>query len=164
MILFGIGGSPDLINYESKRSYLCIRKGAKAVFNGKAHFANHTSLLAGADIMFGDDFSSNNGCKFSCVDRIEFGNNCLLGENVVIRDSDCHTIMEGETVHPNTAKVKIGNNVWIANNVNVLKGITIADNAVVGYGSLVVKDLNEENAIYAGGSAKLVKNGIRWER
>lgn len=84
----------------------------------------------------------------------------MLGGNVVIRDSDGHTIMEGESVHLNTAKVKIGNHVWIANNVNVLKGVTIADNAVVGYESLVVKDL----AIYDGGPAKLVNNGIRWER
>ncbi len=164
MILFGIGGSPDLIYYESKKNYLGIRSGAKIVFKGSAQFATHTSVLAaGNELVFGDKFSSNNGCKFSCVEGISFGGDCLLGGNVVVRDSDGHTINEGNVVHPNTGKVKIGSHVWIANNVKVLKGITIADGAVIGYGSLVVKDALEENSIYAGHPAKLVKHGIEWE-
>lgn len=87
----------------------------------------------------------------------------MLGGNVVVRDSDGHTVIDGDMVHPNTGKVSIGSHIWIANNVNVLKGVAIADNTVIGYGSLVVKNALEENSIYAGSPAKLVKQGIKWQ-
>ncbi len=164
MIVFGIGGSPDLIHYESRKNYLGIRKDAKVIFRGTAHFGTHTSLLVSKkQIQFGNKFSSNNGCKFSCVEGIEFGEDCLLGGNVVVRDSDGHTIVEEHNTHPNTGKIKIGNHVWIANNVNILKNVTVADNSVVAYGSLVIKDVEIENSIYAGSPAKLVKQGIQWK-
>lgn len=44
---------------------------------------------------------------------------------------------ELEYAHP----IKVGNNVWIGGNVVVLPGVTIGDNAVIGAGSVVTKDI-----------------------
>lgn len=170
MIRIGIGGSRDLLHYESRQNYISVRQGATLVFEGCAHFAPHTSILVGAnaELRFGDNFSSNNGCRFSVIDKIGFGKDVLFGGNCVVRDSDGHTVYDLEGIHTvahkNKSPVKIGNHVWIANNCHILKGVTIADDTVIGYGSLVVRDMQECNSIYAGIPAKLMKRGIKWER
>ena len=38
-------------------------------------------------------------------------------------------------------EIHIGNNVWVAANVVILGGVTIGDNAVIGAGSVVTKDI-----------------------
>ena len=57
----------------------------------------------------------------------------------------------------NTAPIVIGSNVWIANDVNVLKGSQIPSNTVVGTMLLVNKPL-EKCGIYAGIPARLIKS------
>ncbi len=165
MISIGIGGSNDLRYFNPKSGYFGIKRGGVAHFKGKAHFAVHSSLLVSdAKIVIGDNFSCNNGTKISCIEGIEIGDRCLLGTNVLIMDSDGHKIFEENNLHNNREKIRIGNHVWITAQVNILKGVTIADGVVVALGSLVVKDLTESNSIYAGNPAKLVKHNISWER
>lgn len=170
MVRIGIGGSPDLQYYESRKNYICVKQGAKLVFEGFTHFAPHTAILVGAnaELKFGGNFSSNNGCRFSTMHKIEFGKDVLLGGNCVVRDSDGHTVYDivgtDKVAHKSEAPIKIGNHVWISNNCHVLKGVSIADDTIIGYGSLVVRDVHESNSIYAGVPAKLIKGGIEWEK
>jgi acetyltransferase-like isoleucine patch superfamily enzyme len=49
---------------------------------------------------------------------------------------------------------KIGNRVSIGTSATILGGITIGDNAIVGAGSVVTKDV-PENAIVAGNPARI---------
>ena len=62
----------------------------------------------------------------------------MLGGNCVIRDSDGHAVMDmdakGFNKRQKSAKVTIGNHVWLANNSSVLKGVDIADNVILAYG------------------------------
>jgi acetyltransferase-like isoleucine patch superfamily enzyme len=51
---------------------------------------------------------------------------------------------------------KIGDRVWIGANVTILKGVTIGNDAVVGAGSVVTKDV-PERAIAVGNPAKVIK-------
>ena len=44
------------------------------------------------------------------------------------------------------------------------KNVKIADNSIVGWGSIVTKEFNEPNVIIAGIPAKIVKRGINWDR
>lgn len=53
-------------------------------------------------------------------------------------------------------QVVIGNDVWIASNVLLLGGVKIGDGAIVGAGSVVVKDV-EPYSIVAGNPAKLIR-------
>ena len=49
---------------------------------------------------------------------------------------------EGRTTMAEYAEeIRIGNNVWIACNTVVIGGVTIGDNAVIGAGSVVTKDI-----------------------
>jgi acetyltransferase-like isoleucine patch superfamily enzyme len=47
--------------------------------------------------------------------------------------------------------------VWIGSNSTILSGVTIGDNAVIGAGSVVTKDI-PENMIAVGTPAKAVRS------
>lgn len=60
---------------------------------------------------------------------------------------------------PTTSKkVIIGNNVWIGANVTILAGTTIPDGCIIAAGAVVTKQFTEQNGIYAGCPAKLIKS------
>jgi acetyltransferase-like isoleucine patch superfamily enzyme len=55
-----------------------------------------------------------------------------------------------------SSPTKIGDRVWIGANVTILKGVTIGNDAVVGAGSVVTKDIPAK-AIAVGNPAKVIK-------
>lgn len=58
--------------------------------------------------------------------------------------------------------IKIGERVWIGANATVLPGVTIGDNAVIGAGSIVTRDV-PENTVVTGNPAR-IKKRIEFER
>ena len=52
--------------------------------------------------------------------------------------------------------IHIKKNAWIGARVNILPGVTIGENAIVGTGSIVTKDI-PDNAVAVGNPAKIVK-------
>ena len=52
--------------------------------------------------------------------------------------------------------VKIGNDVWIATNVTILRGVEIGDGAVIAAGSVVTKSV-PPYAVVGGNPAKFIK-------
>ena len=55
-----------------------------------------------------------------------------------------------------TKKIHIRKNAWIGARVNILPGVTIGENAIIGTGSIVTKDI-PDNAVAVGNPAKVVK-------
>ena len=55
-----------------------------------------------------------------------------------------------------TKEIHIKKNTWIGARVNILPGVTIGENAIVGTGSIVTRDV-PDNAIVVGNPAKVVK-------
>ena len=51
--------------------------------------------------------------------------------------------------------ITIGNNVYFARNTTVLKGVTIGDNCIIGFGSTVMKDI-PANSVAVGTPAKVI--------
>ena len=101
------------------------------------------------------------GVRIGCFDSITIGDNCLIGANVLITDSDWHSIdptkrkevgSESSKINP----VKIGNNVFIGVNSMILKGTEIGDNSVIGAGS-IVSGIIPSNVIAAGNPCKVIK-------
>lgn len=68
--------------------------------------------------------------------------------------------MEDSTFNPYKDKVTIGNDVWIAAGAQILRGVTIADGAVIGAGAIVTHDVGPYE-IWAGVPAK--KIGSRFD-
>lgn len=109
----------------------------------------------GKNIKLGKNVFINSCCQFQDQGGITIGNDTNIGPKVVIA-----TINHGfaaEDRHTNyLAPVNIGNYVWIGASVVILPGVTIGDNAIIGAGAVVTKDV-EANTIVGGVPAKFIK-------
>ena len=97
--------------------------------------------------------------------KIVIGDECMFANDIDIRTGDSHSIIDADTGERlNYAKdVIIGNHVWIASHVIVLKGVTIGENTIVATGSVVTKPC-EAGVIVAGNPAGVIKTGVSWKR
>ena len=57
------------------------------------------------------------------------------------------------------APIVLGKRVWIGSNSTILQGVTIGDNAVIGAGSVVTKDI-PAGCIAAGVPARIIRNSL----
>jgi len=98
-------------------------------------------------------------CTLAAKERIQIGEDCLLAEMVSIRDHD-HRFDDFDAPirvqGASCAPVVIGNNVWLAARVVVIKGVSIGDGAIVGAGAVVTKDI-PAGAIAVGVPARVIK-------
>jgi len=118
--------------------------------------------------------------------RLIIGKNCKIGDNVhlvastnVIIGDDClmaSKIFISDTNHGDyshkeqmtspliapddrplyTAEVRIGDRVWIGENVVILPGVSIGNGVIIGANSVVNRDV-PENSIVAGSPARVIK-------
>jgi acetyltransferase-like isoleucine patch superfamily enzyme len=60
--------------------------------------------------------------------------------------------------------VKIGNEVWVGENVYITKNASVADGCIIGVNSVVTKTFSQEQCVLAGNPAKEVKGNVKWIR
>jgi len=101
-----------------------------------------------------------NGAGVQAYTRVDIGPRCILGSTTIF-DTDFHPLDPVRRHDPDApvpcAPIKIGENVWIAGQSAVLKGVTIGDNSVVAYGAIVTADV-PANVVVGGNPARTVKN------
>lgn len=124
--------------------------------------SNFISYLRGKGVRIGDNcfFQSP---KTAVVDKsrpllVDIGDHCYFLENFTLLTHDNVSKVFGPIWHdflPSSGKVSIGNNVYFARNCTVLKGVSIGDNCIIGYGSTVIKDI-PSNSVAVGTPAKVV--------
>ncbi len=89
-------------------------------------------------ITLGDDVYITNGVKFITHD----------GGTLLFRDS----IPDLEITKP----IKLGNKVYVGNNVIFLPGITVGNNVIIGAGAIVTHDI-PDNSVAVGVPARVIK-------
>lgn len=121
-------------------------------------------IIVGNDVILGGGVIS----AINAIDRtrIKIGNRCMFSYGIDIMSSDGHPIfIKGKREKYNKSKnINIGNHVWIGMHTQILKGVTIPNNCVIGAGSLVNKPFNENNCIIVGHPARIIKRDIDWRR
>ncbi len=109
-----------------------------------------------------------NGAVHMAVDegsRIVIGDDCMLSNDIQIRSTDSHSILDASGKRINPAKdVVIGKHCWIGMRATVLKGAVLSPNTVVAAGSVVTKAFDVGNCVLAGNPAAVVNEGINWDR
>ena len=83
---------------------------------------------------------------------VNIGRDCRISWDVIIMDSDLHTI-PGEEYEPKP--VIIEDNVWIGCRCIILKGVRIGTGAVVAAGAVVTKDV-PPHTVVGGVPAKII--------
>ena len=62
--------------------------------------------------------------------------------------------------------IKLGDHIWLGANSSIMKNVTLPDDCIVGWNSVVSSSINrqiEPHSIIAGNPAKLVKRGVTWD-
>lgn len=110
-------------------------------------------------IEIGNNTSINNAFSAVAFSKIIIKDNVLIGVNCSIIDNDGHVsaIENRANLIPESHPVLIENNVFIGDNVVILKGVTIGKNSVIGNGAIVTQNI-PKNVVAAGNPAKVIRN------
>jgi acetyltransferase-like isoleucine patch superfamily enzyme len=113
---------------------------------------------AGGRLQLGHGVFINYGTTISAHELVIIGNDCQLGQEVIINDNDYHDIIDKRKTPP-SRPVILEDRVWLGARVIVLKGVRIGHDSVVAAGSLVVKDI-PPCSLAMGSPARVVRT---WE-
>ncbi|RBQ24698.1 MAG: 2,3,4,5-tetrahydropyridine-2,6-dicarboxylate N-acetyltransferase [Methanocorpusculum sp. MCE] len=115
------------------------------------YFQGPIQFNYGCHTFIGENFFANFNTTIMDDGRIFIGDNVMFGPNVSLMATSHPllpkewTAMQYEDGHVSMSEyaeeIHIGNDVWLACNVVVLGGVHIGDNAVIGAGSVVTKDV-----------------------
>lgn len=101
------------------------------------------------------------GVSITCAAHIIIKERTLIGANVLITDTDSHSIDPAfrncGIEYANSKPITISENVFIGTRSVVLKGVTIGRNSIIGAGSVVNKDI-PENSIAAGNPCQVIRS------
>lgn len=116
----------------------------------------------GATLTIGSNVSMSS-TAITCYQQITIQDNVKIGGNVVIYDTDFHSLDPLERNHvpeiynTQTKPVLIMQGAFIGAHSTILKGVTIGENSIVGAGSVVSKNI-PSNEIWAGNPAKFIRS------
>jgi len=128
--------------------------GRKCRFRG-THVPIELATMQGGSLTIGDNCSFNSGISICSQVEVSIGNNCGIGNYVLIFDTDFHDAVD-HTKGGKAAPICIGDNVWLAARVTVLKGVVIGEGAVVSAGSVVVTNVPPYTLV-GGVPARVIK-------
>lgn len=150
---------------EGSRVYELVR--FRVTDGGKCHIGHEVAIerfseitASGGVIEIGDKSFIGQGSVIVARAKISIGDNCLIAENVTIRDQN-HRVGLGGLVRNSgfdVGEIEIGDNVWIGAKACILAGVQIGEGSVVGAGSVVTKSLPAR--VVAGGNPARVLREI----
>ena len=138
---------------------------AKWICDGGCDIAYGSSLEIQEDAELRTGFfTCNSFTTIVVAKRISFGDDVMIGRNVVIYDSNFHSV-DGSKSSQKEEEVVIGDHVWLATGVIVLKGSNIARDCIISAGS-VIKGLTiqEKTIIHSVSEVKEIKYNGQWKR
>lgn len=120
-------------------------------------------VMKEASLIIGND-SGFSGISIFCSTNIIIGKYVKCGGNVCIWDSDFHPLgFKDRRTNDNSkilsARISIGDDVFIGANSIILKGVDIGDRSIIGAGSVVTKSIPSDE-IWAGNPAKFIRKCI----
>lgn len=134
-------------------------------FSANSKLSSGFSISVGknAQLYFNKGFYSTGDCKIITHKKIIFGNDVLVSWDTKFMDTDFHQL-NSDSNQAIDEDIVVGDNVWISQDVLVVKGSVIANDCVIAAKSLVNKHLDKENTLYGGIPAKAIKGNILWKR
>lgn len=125
-----------------------------------------SALAEGAVIEIGAWSSFTGQSQITAHERanIRIGAFCLFGNGCRIASSDVHKVLDvttRERLNP-AGDIAVGDHVWAAGGVTILRNAVIGRDSVIGAGSLV-RDAFPSNVSIAGTPARIIRTGVTWE-
>ena len=118
------------------------------------------SISCPSRIRIGSNVNLNRGCVLNATDSsITIGDNCTISEGAMVLAA---TLDAKEYMHKHLKQhimmpILIGDNVWVCAGAIICPGVHIMGGAIIAAGSVVTKDILEQNVLVAGNPARIVK-------
>jgi acetyltransferase-like isoleucine patch superfamily enzyme len=122
-------------------------------------------VKANADFLIGNNVGISNS-TFVCCKNIIIEDDVLIGGSCRFYDTDFHSLdyVSRTNAYKNgipddnieSAPILIKKGAWIGGICLILKGVTIGTKSVIGAGSIVSKDI-PDNEIWAGNPVKFIR-------
>lgn len=111
----------------------------------------------GSLIEVGEGFYANHGLVILDGGTVTFGDNVFIGPSCGFHTAG-HPIdaVERNKGLEYTKPISVGNDVWFGAGVQVMPGVTIGSNVVIGGGSVVIKDI-PDNVIAVGNPCRVIR-------
>jgi acetyltransferase-like isoleucine patch superfamily enzyme len=139
--------------------YIVRFPGARVSFGERCVLDRHLTIECAGELIVGAGTIFGHHCTVGAKESIRIGPDCLIAEMVSIRDSD-HVFAAVDRPYRDqghaSAPVVLGKNVWLGSKVVVARGVQIGDNAVIGAGAVVTKDV-PSNCLAVGVPARVVR-------
>jgi acetyltransferase-like isoleucine patch superfamily enzyme len=127
-----------------------VVSGAQLSFNGGTLELGGDCLVrrmatfqVSGDVHIGAEVLVSTGVVIHCEESVRIGAQSVLSEYTTVADSRHVRTPPGTPIYHSTtsAPVVVGDNVWVASHVVITSGVTIGDQAIVGGGAVVTKDV-----------------------
>ena len=149
---------------------LCQEINATDVRDREKILEQEKELLSGTELA---DFYFTPPFQIDCGKRVFVGRNVFANHNLTMMSLGTITIEDGVMLGPEvglftvnhepknirtvmTKEIHIKKNAWIGARVSILPGVTIGENAIIGTGAVVTKDI-PDNCVAVGVPARVVK-------
>lgn len=144
---------------KGKNTRLVIEEGVNVRYTQIEILGDNSSIHIGKNSIIG------HGCYLSAKEgkKLLIEEECMLSRNIKLMTSDGHYIYQNNEIINFGNDVTINRNVWLADNVTVLKGVTVGENSVVAINATVTKSI-PPSSIAAGNPAKIVKENVLWKK
>ena len=134
-----------------------------------AHVARPTATAAVPGATVGPKTVVGQECTISAYQRVSIGQQCVIADRAMFIDFD-HNVADPEQPIRKQGIYKrdvvVGSNVWIGYGAQILRGVTVGDNAIIAASSVVTRDI-PANAVAAGSPARVIRmrpapEHLRW--
>ena len=146
-------GSGSIIGKEHRNCLMNVEKGELSIGSHSFIKTNRIWIRFGGRCSIGNFCNINEGSEIRCDSSVSIGNYNQISYNVIIWDTNTHSIIKREErraitkshfpyfgfekERPVTAPVRIGDDCWIGQNATILKGSIIHDEVIVGFGCFI---------------------------
>ena len=158
------------------KGFITIRTGKKGSIvigdNVKINSGKNYNIIGGdtrlilrtidsGQIIIGDNVGISNSAIVS-KNKIIIENNVYIGASCAIYDTDFHSLSFEERMMNNdlgvkSAPIKIKKGAFIGAHSIILKGVTIGENSIIGAGSVVTKNI-PDNEVWGGDPVKYIRD------
>lgn len=149
------------VSFNGSRNVLLVEESTQKLGFNATLGGNQNLIQIGPDVSINsaDLLASGYGA------RVIIGKGCMISYGVRVRTSDSHSIidLENGAVINSPQSVAIDEDVWLAADVMVLKGVHIGRGSIIAARSVVTRDV-PPCTLMAGTPARKVRSNVSWLR